>query len=649
MDELSKLSPASRERNLDELPRKELQQLAKEAGVKGNIKSKEIVQSLLKCLDGGEAVPGTAVKARPTSSAQAVAHADRAGSAGSDASKANSSTAFNAALAEAVEGALDSFPPSNTANDAAVNSSKDVQHGSSSPRPSESVSAPTTLAADPALAPQAAWGIASPAPQVVALYQPGSTQDTSAEEAAWAEQIPAATEEVSDPDCIGNPLYEEPDPVRQVPVAAAEPALLPASHPALPSSAPEATAELPVPSVGHPEQGSDEQDKPQTLEMQMSTTVESSAVVTNLSSSAAMETGVDFPPATDKPEQDAECMSDSQTLASHSVCNVCAASMEEQERMQLSESEEPAQPVQTLSISEEEQHRREATPEELANLGKAVDMVQARSCQLSPSLLTVGQTPPDMDSPARHAFERGRKSGIWQGSTEVELKQLERQWDDYKVAPHTLGMPWSGPGLLVGTEAPTVSKSPNSGFFILYAFKIAVFHKTGSGQPTPDCLGIKSGKRKAPSDEGDEAAASSKATGQPRKAVKRTQGHTPSRKGPALGLKGQSPAQKGPGPSPLRHLNGARGAQGPSRLAHSTHVSDIENAAKLANSSDQGKPETVEEKAATPLHFGAAANTGAKATKATGIPKPRPAVDRAKRAEATFAARRAAALAKVKK
>lgn len=34
MDELSKLSPASRERNLDDLPRKELQQLAKEAGVK---------------------------------------------------------------------------------------------------------------------------------------------------------------------------------------------------------------------------------------------------------------------------------------------------------------------------------------------------------------------------------------------------------------------------------------------------------------------------------------------------------------------------------------------------------------------------------------------------------------------------------------
>jgi len=34
MDELGILSPTSRERSLDELPRKELQQLAKEAGVK---------------------------------------------------------------------------------------------------------------------------------------------------------------------------------------------------------------------------------------------------------------------------------------------------------------------------------------------------------------------------------------------------------------------------------------------------------------------------------------------------------------------------------------------------------------------------------------------------------------------------------------
>lgn len=81
---------------------------------------------------------------------------------------------------------------------------------------------------------------------------------------------------------------------------------------------------------------------------------------------------------------------------------------EEGDDMQVNTSEEPAEPEHVLSVSEEGQRRRADTPEELANLGKAVDMVQARSCQLSPSLLTVGQTPPDMDSPARHAFERGR-------------------------------------------------------------------------------------------------------------------------------------------------------------------------------------------------------------------------------------------------
>ena len=60
-----------------------------------------------------------------------------------------------------------------------------------------------------------------------------------------------------------------------------------------------------------------------------------------------------------------------------------------------------------MSEAEEEQHGREPTPEGLANLGKAVDLVQAQSCQLSPSLLTVGQAPPSLDSPARDAFERG--------------------------------------------------------------------------------------------------------------------------------------------------------------------------------------------------------------------------------------------------
>ena len=82
----------------------------------------------------------------------------------------------------------------------------------------------------------------------------------------------------------------------------------------------------------------------------------------------------------------------------------------QEDHMQVSASGEPCEPGNMVSVSEEEQRRRADTPEELANLGKAVDMVQARSCQLSPSLLTVGQTPPDLDSPARHAFEQGGRA-----------------------------------------------------------------------------------------------------------------------------------------------------------------------------------------------------------------------------------------------
>ena len=99
--------------------------------------------------------------------------------------------------------------------------------------------------------------------------------------------------------------------------------------------------------------------------------------------------------------------------------------------------------------------------------------------------------------------------------------------------------------------------------------------------------GAHKGKRKARSDEGEEEAAASRASGQSRKVVKRAQGLTPSRKGPVPGLRGQSPAQKGPGPSPLRQLNGGHGPQALSRLAHSTHISDIESAAKTANPDQQ--------------------------------------------------------------
>lgn len=201
----------------------------------------------MRCLDGGEAVPGTAVKARPTTSSQALAHA------GSDGSKANNSTAFSAALAEAAAEAADSIPQSSTADDTdslATNSSKKTQHDSSFVSPSEAIPKPAALAEDSALAVQVNTCTASPAAEVLDEGMAGSAQTTCATEAACADNVPVA-QEVSDPDCIGNPLYEDPDPVRPVPVAATELALQPASYPTLPSNiAPEAYTKSASPGEG---------------------------------------------------------------------------------------------------------------------------------------------------------------------------------------------------------------------------------------------------------------------------------------------------------------------------------------------------------------------------------------------------------------
>lgn len=122
----------------------------------------------------------------------------------------------------------------------------------------------------------------------------------------------------------------------------------------------------------------------------------------------------------------------------HMQVSASEGSGEEEDRTQVDASEEPTVPEHVVSVTKEEQRRRADTPEELANLGKAVDMVQARSCQLSPSLLTVGRTPPDMDSPARNAFERGRH---------------ECQSQAYQIKPCLSWLDWAGPHLGVGGGA----------------------------------------------------------------------------------------------------------------------------------------------------------------------------------------------------
>ncbi len=35
--------------------------------------------------------------------------------------------------------------------------------------------------------------------------------------------------------------------------------------------------------------------------------------------------------------------------------------------------------------------------------------------------------------PIQQSFRAGRESGRWQGATEAELRQLERNWIEYKV------------------------------------------------------------------------------------------------------------------------------------------------------------------------------------------------------------------------
>lgn len=210
--------------------------------MQGNIKSKEIVQSLLRCLEGGEAVPGTTVKARST--VQALA--DTAGSAGSDASQPDKATAFNAVLAEAAAQADDDNSQSSSheepAQDTANTTKADEQHQQSGSA-SANLHPPVTVPEDQSALPQA--------PSITACTsEEAGTSDTEAtgDHTVTSEDVgnsdaphyATAAAEGTNEDCIGNPLYEEPDPVRAVPMPAVDPAFQPALQPAqsaLPSAA----------------------------------------------------------------------------------------------------------------------------------------------------------------------------------------------------------------------------------------------------------------------------------------------------------------------------------------------------------------------------------------------------------------------------
>ena len=133
--------------------------------------------------------------------------------------------------------------------------------------------------------------------------------------------------------------------------------------------------------------------------------------ISDANGSAAMDVDNDAADGNETSEQNPVSQRDHQIPTDQSGCHVNAACHEAEQHLHEASREQQIEPINgaETSLQETEQRRRDQTPEELANLGKAVDMVQARSCQLSPSLLTLGQAPSDMDSPARDAFERGRR------------------------------------------------------------------------------------------------------------------------------------------------------------------------------------------------------------------------------------------------
>lgn len=187
-------------------------------------------------------MPGTTVKAKPSVSAQASACADTVGRAGSDASHANSNTAFSIALAEAAADPSVSLPKSKAPGDVdstAVHNDSNNQDDTGVVSLLECVPSPAEVADDSAVVPQASTGTGTASPAAgVDMIKADSANTASIAEAAPAEQVPAVAKMDNDPDCIGNPLYEEPDPVRPVPV----PAEL-ALQPALQSHAPEGHTE----------------------------------------------------------------------------------------------------------------------------------------------------------------------------------------------------------------------------------------------------------------------------------------------------------------------------------------------------------------------------------------------------------------------
>lgn len=184
--------------------------------MQGNIKSKDIVQSLLRCLEGEAAIPGTVRKARPVTSAQALACADTTDSIADSSCRSDHSKGFNAVLDEAAEqpNALQ-----RTTHGGAPASDSHVEKLGMEADNLDDLHQADSVTDDQEAAAITDFQPESHAVACIDTVKPemAHTSLSIAAEPKAPESAPHADSQADVADCIGNPLYEEPDILRPVP------------------------------------------------------------------------------------------------------------------------------------------------------------------------------------------------------------------------------------------------------------------------------------------------------------------------------------------------------------------------------------------------------------------------------------------------
>lgn len=230
-----------------------------------------------------------------------------------------------------------------------------------------------------------------------ALESANARQPDAASDPQQAAEQPAAEQPAAvaaqDPDCISNPLYEEP--------SASELAVQPGMSD---SEGPHPSANCDADRLGPASQHLQAGDVDAAALAQQQARADAPLSHTpvpatdNGNATQADNAELAAMAAADGRERDDQASAAAPQLPGLATDDAAAAHLS-------IVASKPASAAQAVAASSPRVPRgvREPTPEDVANLGKAVAVVQARSCQLSPSLLTL-QSSADLGN---DAFERG--------------------------------------------------------------------------------------------------------------------------------------------------------------------------------------------------------------------------------------------------